>query len=83
MTKWLMLLKVIAQTAFLFGLLSWFYGVLIQLVHPEFLPTSLSHLIPWLRVDTFTILAFLVAVLGFVVWRLIKETAPATKQQTN
>ena len=73
MTKRFIALKVLAQTAFLFGLLAWFYGVLVQLVHPEFLPTPLSHLTTWLRLDTFTMVSFIIALLGFIVWRLIKE----------
>jgi hypothetical protein len=66
-------LKVTGQTAFLFGLLSWFYGVLIQVTHPEWLPLPISHLVQWIRLDTFTILSFFIAVLGFILWRLTKE----------
>ena len=66
-------LKIFGQTAFLFGLLGWFYGVLIQLVHPEWLPIGLSHLVPWIRVDTFTMVSFVIALLGFIVWRFTKE----------
>ena len=69
----LIVLKVTGEFLFLFGLLAWVYGVLIQLIHPEFLPTSLSHLIPWIRVDTFTIISFAVAAIGFIMWRLSKE----------
>ncbi len=66
-------LKIIGQTAFLFGLLAWLYGVLIQVTHPEWLPLQLSHLTPWIRVDTFTMLSFVIAIIGFVVWRATKE----------
>jgi hypothetical protein len=69
----LVLLKILGQTGFLFGLLSWLYGVLVQITHPEWLPLTLSHLTPWIRVDTFTMLSFLVAIIGFVVWRVTKE----------
>jgi hypothetical protein len=69
----LIVLKIFGQTAFLFGLLGWFYGVLIQLVHPEWLPIGLSHLVPWIRVDTFTMVSFVIALLGFIVWRFTKE----------
>ena len=69
----LIVLKVFGQTAFVFGLLAWFYGVLIQLVHPDFLSTPLSHLTPWIRVDSFTMFSFVIALMGFVVWRLTKE----------
>lgn len=67
------LLKIVGQTGFLFGFLGWAYGVLIQVTHPEFLPTTLSHLTPWIRVDTFTMACFGVSLLGFIVWRITKE----------
>ena len=53
MIKPLRILKVLGQTAFLFGLLSWFYGFVIQVTHPEFLTEPMSHLTLWIRVDTF------------------------------
>ncbi len=69
----LIVFKVIGELLFLFGLLAWIYGVLIQLIHPEFLPMGLSHIVPWIRVDTFTIICFFVSALGFLIWRLTKE----------
>jgi len=57
----------------LFGLLGWFYGLLIQLIHPDWLSFGFSHLVPWIRVDTFTMISFVVAAIGFLVWRLAKE----------
>jgi len=69
----LIVLKVAGEFLFLFGLLGWVYGVLIQLIHPEYLSKSLSHLIPWVRVDTFTIISFVVAAIGFLIWRLASE----------
>jgi hypothetical protein len=69
----LVVLKVTGEFLFLFGLLAWVYGVLIQLIHPEWLPLSLSHLVTWIRVDTFTILSFIIAAIGFLIWRLAKE----------
>jgi hypothetical protein len=69
----LIIMKVSGEFLFLFGLLAWVYGVLIQLVHPEWLPLGLSHLTPWIRVDTFTITSFIVAAIGFLMWRLAKE----------
>ncbi len=69
----LIVFKVCGELLFLFGLLAWIYGVLIQLIHPEFLPMGLSHIVPWIRVDTFTIACFFVSALGFLIWRLTKE----------
>jgi hypothetical protein len=71
MIKPLKILKVLGQTAFVFGLLSWFYGFVIQVTHPEFLTEPLSHLTLWIRVDTFTIASFFVAIVGFFVWRIL------------
>ncbi len=73
MIKPLKVLKVLGQTAFLFGLLSWFYGFIIQVTHPEFLTEPLSHLTLWIRVDTFTIISFFIAIGGFLLWRFLHE----------
>ena len=70
----LIFIKVIGEFLFLFGLLAWIYGVLIQLIHPEWLPLGLSHLVPWIRVDTFTIISFVVAAFGFLIWRIVERT---------
>ena len=69
----LIVLKVVGEFLFLFGLLGWVYGVLVQFIHPEWLSKGLSHLIPWIRVDTFTIICLFVAAVGFIIWRLAKE----------
>ena len=66
------IIEVLGEFIFLFGLIAWIYGVLIQLTHPEWLNLGLSHLVPWIRVDTFTIMSFIFAALGFLIWRLSK-----------
>ena len=71
---------VIGELLFLFGFLSWIYGVLIQLIEPATLAFGLSHLIPWIRVDTFTILSFIVSAIGFLIWRLTKEMINSSKE---
>jgi hypothetical protein len=70
--------KVIGQFFFLFGLLGWFYGLLVQFIHPDWLTLGLSHIIPWIRVDTFTIASFMIAAIGFLIWRLAKELTAST-----
>ncbi len=76
----LIFIKVVGEFLFLFGLLAWIYGVLIQLIHPEWLPLGLSHLVPWIRVDTFTIISFVVAAFGFLIWRIAKELLRLTQK---
>jgi len=65
-------LRVIGEALFLYGLLGWTYGVLIQLTQPEVLPMRLSHLTTWIRVDTFTVLSFILSIIGFFIWRLAR-----------
>jgi hypothetical protein len=76
----LIIVKVAGEFLFLFGLLAWVYGVVVQLIHPEWLPLGLSHLMPWIRVDSFTIVSFVVAAIGFLIWRLSKGLLIATQK---
>jgi len=69
----MIIIKVFSQMLFLFGLLAWLDGVIIQFTNPNWLPLPVSHLLPWLRTDTFTILMFIVSAIGFFVWKLIAE----------
>ena len=79
--KLLLVVNVLAQTLFLFGLLAWVYGIIIQVTHPEYLPLQLSHLTPWLRTDTFTILMFIISAVAFFVWRAIVEVMKANQKR--
>ena len=66
--------KIVGEVLFLYGLLGWIYGVLIQLTHPQWLPLPLSHLALWIRIDTFTMLSFAVSAVGFIIWRITRES---------
>jgi hypothetical protein len=72
--------KGVGETFFLYGLLGWAYGVLVQLTHPRWLPLPLSHLIPWIRIDTFTIISFILSAVGFLTWRITRELTKPPKQ---
>jgi hypothetical protein len=74
--------EVIGKLLFLYGLLGWAYGVLVQLTHPDWLTFSLSHLIPWIRVDTFTIISFIVSGVGFLMWMLTRELTKPAQEET-
>jgi hypothetical protein len=74
----LKIIEVFGEFIFLFGLIAWIYGVLVQLTHPEWLNLGLSHLVPWIRVDTFTIISFIVAAIGFLIWRLSRALKNAS-----
>ncbi len=67
--------KVIGELLFLYGLLGWGYGVLMASIRPQWLPWSLSHLTPWLKLDTFTAVSFIVSAVGFLMWRLTRESS--------
>ena len=55
-----------------FGLLIWFYVIVIEVTHPEWLSNPFSHIVlppfNW-RTDEVGMIAFAVAALGFFVWR--------------
>ena len=74
--------KVVGELFFFYGLLGWIYGVLVQVTHPYWLSSGLSHLIPWIRIDTFTVLSFIVSALGFLIWRLAEESIRSASGQT-
>ena len=74
----LKIIEVFGEFIFFFGLIAWIYGVLVQLTHPEWLNLGLSHLVPWIRVDTFTIISFIVAAIGFLIWRLSRALKNAS-----
>jgi hypothetical protein len=61
--RFLLVAKVWA-TSVLVGLLAWLYGINIQIT-PEWLSLPISHLMLWLRTDTFTILMFIISAIGF------------------
>lgn len=73
--KYMAFVKVVGELLFFYGLLGWIYGIVCAFVHPSWLSASLSHLTPWLRQDTFTVLSFLISMLGFFMWRLAEEWA--------
>jgi purine-cytosine permease-like protein len=78
--KLTVLIRVVGELLFLFGFLGWMNGEIVQFAHPEFLSDPLSHLTPWIRVDTFAILSFIVSAVGFFTWRIVKElTSPIQK----
>ena len=67
------LLRAVALTAFVFGLLVWVYVVMIQVTHPEGLYAPFSHVdifpFNW-RLDELGMTAFGIAAVGFLVWRI-------------
>jgi hypothetical protein len=73
---WSKPLQALALTMFVFGLLVWFYTVVVQLTRPEWLPVSFSHydVPPFnMRLDDLGMVSFAVAAFGFFVWQLEKE----------
>ncbi|MGA3059325.1 MAG: hypothetical protein ABSD92_03035 [Candidatus Bathyarchaeia archaeon] len=79
----ILIVKVVGEVLFLYGLLAWLDGVVIQVVNPMWLAAPVSHLFLWLRTDTFTILSFIVSALGFFIWRLAVEMIKAEKTKQN
>jgi len=76
------LLRVVALTAFLFGLLVWVYVIAIQIAHPEWLYLPFSHIdyfpLNW-RLDDVGMAAFAVSIVGFLAWQIELNTNPKRK----
>jgi hypothetical protein len=68
-----LVIKVVGEMLFFYGLLAWADGVVVQFTNPMLLAWPVSHLLLWIRTDTFTILSFLVSALGFLMWKLSAE----------
>ena len=64
--------KVVGQLLFLYGLLAWLDGVVVQFTNPMWLAMPVSHILN-IRTDTFTILMFIVSAFGFFLWRVTVE----------
>ena len=79
--KLMIIVKVVGLTLFVFGLLAWLDGVVIQFTNPMWLAMPVSHLILWLRTDTFTILSFIASAVGFFIWRLAVELTKNQKEK--
>jgi heme/copper-type cytochrome/quinol oxidase subunit 3 len=63
----------VLSTIFLFGLLTWLYVVLVQMVNPDWMSAPLTHLDVFplnLRVDLTGILAFIVSAVAFFLLQL-------------
>ncbi|MGA3109382.1 MAG: hypothetical protein ABSD99_07975 [Candidatus Bathyarchaeia archaeon] len=67
------LLRAVALTVFVFGLLVWVYVVVIQVTHPIWVVEPFSHVdifpFNW-RLDEVGMAAFAVAAVGFLVWQI-------------
>jgi hypothetical protein len=78
----ILIIKVAGELLFLYGLLAWLDGVVIQFVDPMWLPMPVTHLLLWMRTDTFTILSFIASALGFFIWRLTVELTKSEQNRT-
>ena len=64
--------KVVGQVLFLYGLLAWLDGVVVQFTNPMWLAMPVAHFLN-IRTDTFTIFMFIVSAFGFFLWRITVE----------
>jgi hypothetical protein len=67
------IIRAASLTLFVFGLFGWIYIAAVALVHPQTLSLQLTHLAPWPREDTFGEVSFVVSLISFFIWNLVKE----------
>ena len=67
------ILKSFFLTLFVFGLLGWIYIAVNAATHPWTLDMPLTHFLPYPREDTFGIGCFLVSMVSFFIWNILRE----------
>jgi hypothetical protein len=67
------ILRSLLLTFFLFGLFGWIYIAFNAVFHPWTLPLPLTHFLPWPREDTFGAGSFLVSMVSFFFWDLMRK----------
>jgi len=67
------ILRSLFLTLFVFGLLGWIYIVLNSEFHMQTLSLPLTHFLPYPREDTFGAVSFLVSMVSFFLWDLVKN----------
>jgi hypothetical protein len=69
----LKVIQALSLTFFVFGLLGWMYIVLNSEIHMQTLSLPLTHFLGYPREDTFGSISFLVSMISFFVWNLVKN----------
>ena len=68
------ILRSLFLTLFVFGLLGWLYIVLNSEIHMYTLAMPLTHFLPYPREDTSGEISFVVSMVSFFFWNLLRET---------
>lgn len=66
-------LRSLLLTLAIYGFAGWAYIAMNAVVHPQTLPMPLTHFASWPREDTFGAVSFLVSMISFFIWTLIRE----------
>ena len=66
-------IRALALTLFVFGLIGFLYIVLSATFHPQTLTMQLTHFADWPREDTFGEASFAISFISFFIWNLVKE----------
>jgi hypothetical protein len=67
------ILLALTRSLALYGFAGWVYIALVALVHPETLPLPLTHLSGWPHEDTFGEVCFIVSLVSFFCYSLLRE----------
>lgn len=67
------ILKSLFLTLFVFGFAGWFYIVLNTEFHMQTLSMPLTHFLPYPREDTFGAICFLVSMISFFIWNVLRD----------
>ena len=80
-----LLLNTLGMTVFVFGLLLWGYSVVIQVTHPGWLASPLTHHVFYpplnMRVDDVGTFGFAIAPFGFFTWIITRSRLPGSRHE--
>jgi hypothetical protein len=68
------LLRELSFSLAVYGMVGWVYVAICGLVSPNTLHLPLTHLFPHLREDTSGVISFMVSFVGFVIYRVLRDS---------
>lgn len=78
--NWRKFWRAVTLTGTVYGFAGWVYIALVALIHPHTLGLQLTHFFKFPHEDTFGAICFLVSLISFCIYNLIKEDKKISRQ---
>jgi uncharacterized membrane-anchored protein len=74
-------LREVSLAVAIYGMIGWIYVGICALTAPSTLALPLTHLVPWLREDTYGVISFVLSFVGFVIYRMTRLVDRPNRQE--